>query len=134
VHLILAPGLLDALVRDAERHVPQESCGLVAGTESIATRFIPVTNRLASPTEFDMEPAELIAALRTLRENQESLLAICHSHPRGPAMLSPRDIERANYPRAAHLVISLASAENPVVRGFRIIDGAAVEIELRAIV
>ena len=134
MNLILAPGLLEQIVEHARSGLPLECCGLIAGREQSATRFIPITNRLASETEFDMEPAELIAATRSIRTNGESLLAIFHSHPRGPAAPSARDIERAWYPEAAHVIVSLASVESPVVRGFRILDGEVIEIELRAIV
>jgi len=134
MHLILEPGILDELVRHAVSQLPLEDCGLLTGSEGAATRFIPISNRLASPTEYDMEPAELIAALRSLRERGESLLAICHSHPLGPAAPSPRDIGRAYYPEAVHIIISLTSPEKPVVRGFRIIDGEVIEVELRVIV
>jgi proteasome lid subunit RPN8/RPN11 len=131
---MLAPGLLEQIVAYARSGLPLECCGLLAGRESSATQFIPITNRLASSTEFDMEPSELIAALRSLRTHGENLLAIVHSHPRGPAMPSARDIERAWYPHAAHIIVSLASAETPEVRGFRILDGEVLEIELRVIV
>lgn len=134
MNLILAPGLLEVIVGHARSALPLESCGLLAGRDQSATRFIPITNRLASATEFDMEPAELIAAIRSMRTSGDSLLAIFHSHPRGPAALSSRDIERAWYPEAAHVIVSFASAETPDVRGFRILDGAVIEIELRAIV
>jgi len=134
LNLSLAPGLLEQIVHHARSGLPLECCGLIAGREQSATRFIPITNRLASTTEFDMEPAELIAAIRSLRTNGESLQAIFHSHPRGPAVPSPRDIERAWYPETAHIIVSLASAESPEVRGFRILDGEVVEIELRVIV
>jgi len=143
MNLTLAPGLLEQIVHHAQSGMPRETCGLIVGPggaggpggrEPSATRFIPITNRLASATEYDMEPAELIAALRSLRTSGESLLAICHSHPRGPAAPSPRDIELAWYPEAAHVIVSLASPETPEVRGFRILDGEVIEIELRAIV
>jgi len=134
MHLTLAPGLMDRIVRHAAAALPQEGCGLIAGSGGAAERFIPMTNRLASTTSFDMEPSELIATLRSLRESGESLLAIYHSHPRGPAEPSPRDIDRAYYPEAAQIIVSLASPENPVVRGFRIVDAQAIEIELRVIV
>ncbi|HLQ78230.1 MAG TPA: M67 family metallopeptidase [Terriglobia bacterium] len=134
MHLTLAPGLMDRIVRHAAAALPQEGCGLIAGSRGAAERFIPMTNRLASATSFDMEPSELIATLRSLRESGESLLAIYHSHPRGPAEPSPRDIDRAYYPEAAQIIVSLASPENPVVRGFRIVDAQAIEIELRVIV
>ena len=81
-----------------------------------------------------MEPEELIPALRSIRANGETLLAIVHSHPKGPAFPSSRDIERAWYPDAAHVIVSLAFAETPDVRGFRIVDGEVIEVELRAIV
>jgi len=134
LNLTLAPGLLEQIVAYARSGLPLESCGLLAGRQFSATQFIPITNRLASATEFDMEPAELIAALRTLRTNGESLLAIVHSHPRGPAQLSATDIHRAWYPDAAHVIVSFASAETPEVRGFRILDGEVIGIELRVIV
>ena len=134
MNLNIAPGLLEQIVAHTRAGLPLESCGLLAGREALATQFIPISNRLASATEFEMEPAELIAALRSLRTNGESLLAIVHSHPRGPAMPSPRDIERAWYPDAAHVIVSFASAETPEVRGFRILDGEVMAIELRAIV
>ena len=134
MNLSLASGLLEQIVEYARAGLPLECCGLLAGRESSATQFIPITNRLASATEFDMEPAELIGALRSLRTNGERLLAIVHSHPRGPALPSARDIERAWYPDAAHVIVSFASAETPEVRGFRILDSEVIEIELRAIV
>jgi proteasome lid subunit RPN8/RPN11 len=95
---------------------------------------MPITNRLASTTAFEMEPAELIAALRSIREAGERLLAIGHSHPNGPASPSTRDIKSAYYPEAAHIIVSLASVENPVARGFRIVDGEVIDIELHVIV
>jgi proteasome lid subunit RPN8/RPN11 len=134
LNLSLAPGLLEQVLTYARAALPLECCGLLAGQESSATQFISITNRLASATEFDMEPAELIGALRSLRTNGKRLLAIVHSHPRGPALPSARDIERAWYPDAAHVIVSFTSAETPEVRGFRILDGEVIEIELRAIV
>jgi len=132
--LILSPGLIEEMVRHARSVLPLESCGLLAGSDRMATRFLPITNRLASRTEFDMEPAELVAALRSFRNNGESLLAIFHSHPLGPAMPSARDVELSMYPEAVYVIASLASPESPEVRGFRIVDGKVVEVELHVIV
>jgi proteasome lid subunit RPN8/RPN11 len=134
LNLDLAPGLLDQIVAHTRSRLPLEGCGILSGRVSTASQFIPITNRLASPTEFDMEPAELIAALRSLRTNGDSLLAIVHSHPRGPAFPSATDIERAWYRDAAHIIVSFAATETPEVRGFRILDGEVIAIELRVIV
>jgi len=134
LNLNLPPGLIEEMVRHARSSLPLESCGLLAGRERTATRFIAITNRLASETEYDMEPSELVTALRSFRINGENLLAIFHSHPRGPAAPSERDVERAWYPEAAQIIASFASPESPGLRGFRILDGKVVEIELRVIV
>jgi proteasome lid subunit RPN8/RPN11 len=133
VNLVLDGNLMEKIVAHARSTYPMEGCGLLAGKEYSAERFIPITNRLASATAFDMDPSELIAAHRSMRESGESLVAIYHSHPQGPARPSRVDIQQAYYP-AAYIIVSLASRENPAVHGFRIIDGAAVEIELHVIV
>ena len=81
-----------------------------------------------------MDPAELIAAMRDLRNAGEELTGIYHSHPHGPAHPSKTDIERAYYPEAAQLIVSLAELERPRVAAFRITNGEVLEIELHAIV
>jgi [CysO sulfur-carrier protein]-S-L-cysteine hydrolase len=133
MHLLLSPGILDRVIEHAKSCHPVEACGLLVGRQH-AERFIPVKNTLASPTEFEMDPAELIAVLRDLRESGERLIAIYHSHPHGPAELSRRDIERAYYPDAAQLIVSLSELERPRAAAFRILDGQALPIEVRAIV
>ncbi len=134
MNLVLNPGLLETMVKHFQAELPREGCGILAGMENVVTRFVPITNRLASTTAFDMEPSELIAALRSIREAGERMLAVGHSHPKGPASPSRRDIESAYYPEAAHIIVSLASVESPVARGFRIVDGEVIEIELHVIV
>ena len=121
------------MIKHAKEKYPQEACGLLVGTGA-ADRFIPMENTLASSTAFEMDPAKLISTLRDLRGAGEELVAICHSHPRGPARPSKSDIERAYYPEAAHLIISLADPERPQAAAFRIIDGEVLEIDVHAIV
>ena len=129
MNLTLAPGILDKVIEHAKVSYPREGCGLLT-----ATRFIPVANIAPGATEFEMDPAELIAAMRDLRIAGEELTGIYHSHPHGPAHPSKTDIERAYYPEAAQLIVSLAELERPRVAAFRITHGEALEIELHAIV
>ena len=131
--LTLAPNILEQVIQHAKSLYPNEACGLLAGRNA-AERFIPMTNISASAQEYEIDPAELIQALRHLRDSGESLIAIFHSHPHGPAEPSNTDIRRAYYPEAAHLIVSLAELERPQAAAFRIIDGEALAIELRAIV
>ena len=131
--LTLAPGILEQFIEYAKNAYPHEACGLLVGRNA-ADRFIPITNISAHAREYEMDPGELIAALRSLRDTGEELLAIFHSHPHGPAEPSKTDIERAYYPEAAHLILSLAEPERPLALAFRIVDGEVLPIELHAIV
>src|SRR4030095_9540812 len=121
------------MIRHSKEKYPQEACGLLVGRGS-ADRFIPMENTLASSTAFEMDPAQLFSTFRDLRGSGEELVAIFHSHPRGPARPSQSDIERAYYPEAAHLIISLADPERPQAAGFRIIEEEVLEIDVHAIV
>jgi proteasome lid subunit RPN8/RPN11 len=134
MHVSLAPGLLEKMVEHAQACHPREACGLLIGHGSAAARFVPMDNVLAGESEFDMDPRQLAATFRSLRQAGEEIVAIFHSHPKGPAVPSSRDIERAYYPEAAHIIVSLAEPNHPQVRGFRIIDAEVIEIELHAIV
>jgi proteasome lid subunit RPN8/RPN11 len=129
MNLTLAPGILEEVIAHAKSSYPREGCGLLT-----ATRFIAVTNIAPGAAEFEMDPPELIAAMRDLRNAGEELTGIYHSHPHGPARPSKTDIDRAYYPEAAHLIVSLAELERPRLAAFRIVNGEALEIELHAIV
>lgn len=91
-------------------------------------------NVAGSETAYEMDPAQLIGALRGLRDVGEELIAIYHSHPHGPARPSRIDIERAYYPDVAYVIVSLAEPERPRAAAFRILVGEALEIEVHAIV
>jgi len=131
--LVLSPGLLEKIIRYSKSAYPNEACGLLAG-RGTAERFIPMNNISAGSDRYEMDPTELIATLRGLRDGGEELVANCHSHPHGPAEPSKIDIERAYYPEAAHLIVSLAEPERPRALAFRIAGGEAIPIEVHVIV
>lgn len=112
---------------------PEEGCGLLIGRGNQASRFLPAPNILSSEIAYEIDPALLASTFRSLRESGENLVAIVHSHPRGPAEPSKTDRERAFYPDAAYLIVSFASPESLQSRAFRIIDGTAYEIEVHVI-
>jgi proteasome lid subunit RPN8/RPN11 len=134
VSLTLGPDVLEQVIAHLRACLPREGCGLIAGSQGVGTRVVTMTNTSSSRTEFEMDPAELISALRAFRDNAEEMVAIYHSHPHGPPAPSARDISRAYYPEAMHLIVSFADARTPVSRAFRIVEGEVFPIELRAIV
>jgi proteasome lid subunit RPN8/RPN11 len=130
----LAPDLLDQILAHVRAAYPNEACGLISGRSGVGERFIPMKNAAASPERYAMDPAELIQTLRSLREVGEDLMAICHSHPSGPAVPSSRDVQEANYPDAVHIIVSLENPDQPLIRAYRIRGGLVADVELNAIV
>jgi len=120
----------DGLLEEARRAYPHECCGLLAGSSACATRLLPLSNALRSPTRYEADPRDLIAAFRTIRQEQLELLAIYHSHPSTPAEPSRTDLAWNYYGPLPHLIVSLA-CEPPEVRAFRLGSDSYVEIGLR---
>lgn len=126
--LLLSRALYDSLLEEAQRSLPNECCGLLAGHGQRATHIFPATNALASPTAYDIAVPELIALFRRLRVEKLELVGIYHSHPTGDNFPSARDRERAFYPEIAYVIVSpRADAAHPV-RAFRIREGEVAEL------
>ena len=85
-------------------HLPEESCGILAGQNDNVTNNIPITNQAHSPVRYYMEPIELFKALEFIDEEQLTLLAIYHSHPNGPGWPSETDIKEFLYPGVATII------------------------------
>ena len=134
MNLNLAPGLLEEIVEHAKAVYPNEACGLLAGRNNMAGRFIPMQNTRASQTEYEMDPGQLVKELRSIRESGNTLVGIFHSHPFGPPQPSRRDVDGFHYPEAACLIVSLEDADHPRAVAFRIIESEVSAIELHVIV
>jgi len=98
--------------------------------------FINFNNIASNPqVTYEAAPEELFNAQRLMRERDEELLAIYHSHPRA-AEPSPSetDVRLAYYLSAVYLIVGLGGAE-PVLRAFEISEKErswkAVEYEIR---
>lgn len=129
--ITLPSWLINRLLDEALQTPQVEVCGLVGRQSDGSCRLYPVTNIADTPDcRFRLAPGEQIDAMRRMRERGETLFAIYHSHPDAPARPSPIDIEEAAYPEAVHLIISLAEAAYPVVRGYRIADRQVAEVKL----
>ncbi|HEV8383358.1 MAG TPA: M67 family metallopeptidase [Candidatus Acidoferrales bacterium] len=116
------------MLEEARRIPGQECCGLLAGHDGVIAEIFPAANALASATEFEIAPTELFRIFRAMREAGLEHLGIYHSHPRGPAVPSPRDIECAFYPETAYFILAPDS-----VRAFVIREGKAEELDVRIV-
>lgn len=119
--------ILERMAEEAGRTPSQECCGLLAGRDGVISEIFPGENALASATEFEIAPAELFRIFRAMRETGLEHLGIYHSHPRGPAAPSPRDVERAYYPEAAYFVIAAET------RAFVIREGIVEEQDIKVV-
>jgi proteasome lid subunit RPN8/RPN11 len=116
--LLIAPDLLDQLRRQAVLARPRECCGLLLGRRNkvaIVTRLVACDNCHPEPTQFfTIEPVQQLAVLLELRaqsgagDKVETLLGVYHSHPRGPAAPSPRDLDAAQDAEMIWLIIDAA--------------------------
>jgi proteasome lid subunit RPN8/RPN11 len=109
---------------------PQEGCGILAGTAERVWQVYPVLNWLGSATEFEMDPEQQLRAMLDVESRGWELLAIFHSHPKGPQTPSPTDVARAYYPESAQLIVSLREQSAPISRAFTIVAGQVNEIPL----
>ena len=125
--------LLEEVVRHSRDCFPEESCGFLVGRPATIDRFVPAPNALRSKTAFEVDPQFLFELFRQLRSSGETLRAICHSHPTGPAVPSARDVAEAHDPDCAYVIVSMAGPE-PEIRAYRIVEGEVLEMELHAIV
>jgi proteasome lid subunit RPN8/RPN11 len=129
------------MVAQAVAELPNECCGLLAGTlgtsgADTATRTVatvvqryPLVNAAASPVTFDAEPRDLFKAFRDMRERGLDNLAIYHSHPETEPVPSRKDLQLNNYGTAVvNLIISLKGA-TPLVRGWWLSDASYREAE-----
>lgn len=126
-------GVLTAMREQARLHLPEECCGLLAGQPGLVTELIPASNTLASPREYFIDPIELIAALRAMRQRGLLHLGVYHSHPTGVNFPSQRDVDLAYYPACTYFIVSPAAAFDPQVRAFTIRNGQVAELGIEPV-
>ncbi len=123
--------IVNQILSHAQHSPEREVCGLIGATEGEPRRTYPVANVASRPGElFQMDPEGQIAAMRSMREADQALFAIYHSHPHAPAAPSKKDLEEAAYPEALYLIVSLDTKGVLEIRGFRLGEGQAEDVEL----
>lgn len=127
--------ITNQLLHLAQLSPEEEICGLIgANSDGCAVSCYPITNNAETPANrFNLDPSQQIAAMKQMRDRQEILFAIFHSHPHAPAEPSATDIAQASYLEALHLIISLKTKGVLEMRGFKIGSGLARELELRLV-
>ena len=129
MRLRVPQGTIDRMIAHARADEPNECCGLLLGVDEVVHDAVAARNIRSSATQYEIDPADHIAAIRRARASGQSVLGAYHSHPRGPSHPSERDAAEMSDPSMRHVIVSLAS-EPPVVGAFAWVDGNFVAIDL----
>lgn len=86
----------------------------------------PLTNAVAAPNRFTIEPTEHYGALVHAESHGWDIGGVFHSHPTGPAVPSDYDLAQAHDPDWFHLIVGFAPGVH--VRAWRMVDGEAIEL------
>jgi proteasome lid subunit RPN8/RPN11 len=123
---------LDRLVAHAREALPDECCGLLVGSGDCVEEAVPARNVRASPTRYEVDPADHFAVIRRVRREGREIVGAYHSHPSTAAVPSPTDLAEAYDDTLLYVIVSLRDAQRPEVRGFRIAAGQVREVALVA--
>ena len=120
--LKLRKDLYDKMLKHCEDGLPNESCGLIAGTVDGDVKTVEkvylLTNIDASREHFSMDPKEQLAAVKDARAAGLAMLGNFHSHPESPSRPSEEDKRLAYDSTAEYLILSLMDPGNPVLKAF----------------
>lgn len=104
--------IYDAIVGQSREELPNECCGLLAGTSDgkVSQRF-PLVNSAASSTRFESSPESMLSAMKHIREAKLEVLAVYHSHPSTPPV--PSRIDKALNSDSGVLTVIVSMATDP---------------------
>ena len=126
--------LYDEIVEYAREHLPEEACGLIAGSEDENGKKVEkvyyLTNIDHAEDHFTMDPKEQLEAVKDMRANGYKPLGNWHSHPEAPSRPSEEDIRLSYDKNASYFILSLM-AKNPVLNSFHVENGEVTKEDLR---
>jgi len=131
----------DEMVEHAMQGLPNEACGLLAGTARSGPanvsveHFYPMTNEDQSPLKYRLNPKEQDQVTEEIDRKGWEPVGLFHSHTHTRAYPSPTDIDlsqgpRIFWPNVNFVLVSLADRERPDVRAYIITDEGVDEQEV----
>lgn len=123
--------IVNQILQHAQSQPDLEICGLISEKNGIVKRVYPILNVSERPDcLFRMDGKEQINAMREMRNNEESLFAIYHSHPHSQAYPSQTDLTEAQYPEANYLIVSLDTEGVLDLRAYRIVNKQIEKLDI----
>ena len=127
--LHIPKNLFEEMISHCRDAYPNEACGILSGKGEEVLKVYKMANIEKSPVSYEFDSREHIKAIRDIRENNHTMLAIFHSHPSSPAYPSAKDVSLAFYEDSIYVIVSL-SEKQPVVKGFLIKEGNVKSVSL----
>ncbi len=126
----------DSILAHCQQASPKEACGLLAGSRVLApgqpdrlvAQVYRMTNVENTAIGYSMDPREQLRVEKIMRQGNQYLLGIYHSHTATEAFPSPVDVSLALSPELSYVLVSLKDKTQPVLNSYRI-DGQTVERE-----
>jgi len=117
---------VEEMISYAREKLPQEACGLIAGSdygdERVIEKVYYLTNIDASNEHFSLEPKEQLQAVKDMRARGLKPIGNWHSHPESPSRPSKEDKRLAYDSKASYLILSLMEKE-AVLNSFHVENG-----------
>ncbi len=106
--LFLARPLVNKLLAHAQANPEIEVCGLIGADEQDNKDYYPIDNVSKNPScRFLLDAPQQINSMKKMRDRQQQLFAIVHSHPSADAKPSQLDIDESSYKDVFYIIISL---------------------------
>jgi len=132
-YLTIPKHIFEEMLLHCKKAHPNETCGILAGKGDEVSKIYTMTNTENSPVSYFMDSKEQFKAIKNMRENNHTMLAIFHSHPSSPAYPSAKDVSLAFYEDCIYVIVSLSASggkEQPEVNGFLIREGNVRSVSL----
>jgi len=123
--------LVNKILAHAQQNDNIEVCGLIGSNTAGAKSYYAIDNISKNPCcNFLMDAPQQINTMKTMRDKQQKLFAIVHSHPSASAQPSLLDIQQNGYKNVFYIIISLNTTGVLEMRAYTQTNNAMQDIEL----
>ena len=126
--LRIAQRHLSEVVAHCQSRYPKEACGLLAGKDGVVTQVYPMTNVEDSPIGYAMDPKEQLQVEKQMRQQDQRMVGIFHSHTASPAYPSSVDVRLAISSDVSYVLVSFQRHDRPDFKSYRV-DGTTITPE-----
>jgi proteasome lid subunit RPN8/RPN11 len=137
--LSLPRPLVNKILAHAQKNPTIEVCGLIGvktdtgigNSDTAQKNYYAIDNIANNPDcRFLMDAPQQIKAMKQMRDKQQTLFAIVHSHPTAEAKPSTIDIKENSYKDVFYIIISLNTKGVLEMRAYITNKDNMVEVEL----